>query len=340
MRTNVPRPSYLVPREGEVLFRGTRDKGLGTMSMKGRKTFILIFAVLLAVPALLFAADPNAGTSGAQFLKIGVGARPVAMGESFVGVADDVNAVYYNPSGLAFIDRPELTAQRTQWFQGVDHQFGAFAYPTDYGAFALSATTLKVEDIQKRGADESYEGNFQAMDSAYAFSYARMLGPLSSVGITGRYFKEEIDAYSASAWGGDVGFLRKFVAYPVSVGLAVRDFGQKIKFRNEEDPQPLTIDLGMGANLFNYRLLLAANVAKSNDSGYRFGLGTEYSPVLTKSFRFTLRGGFNTAQTDGSGAPGISAGAGIGIRQLSFDFAWVPFGDLGNTFRYSLGFRF
>ncbi|MBI5202430.1 MAG: hypothetical protein HY925_13950, partial [Elusimicrobia bacterium] len=31
---------------------------------------------------------------------------------------------------------------------------------------------------------------------------------------------------------------------------------------------------------------------------------------------------------------------GIKFHRAAFDFAWVPFGDLGNTFRYSLTIRF
>ncbi len=295
--------------------------------------------LMLSLSGRVMAENKNIGTAGAQFLKIGVGARPTAMGESFVAVADDANAAFYNPSGLAFIERPELTAQHNQWFQGVNHQFGAFAYPTDFGAFALSAITLKVDDIQNRNSDETYQGTFEAMDSAYAVSYAKMLGPIHSMGFTARYVKQEIGPYSADAWAGDAGFMKKFVSVPLSLGLAVRNVGQKIKFKADEDPQPTVFDAGMSASLFHYRVLLAANVFKPVDNDVRFGAGMEFHPVLTKTYRFTLRGGFNSAHTDPE-APGFSFGAGLGIKQMSFDFSYVPFGDLGNTFRYSLGIRF
>src|SRR5687767_5725272 len=51
--------------------------------------------------------NDNAGTSGAAFLKIAPGARPVGMGEAFTGVADDIHSVYFNPAGLAMIHKPE-----------------------------------------------------------------------------------------------------------------------------------------------------------------------------------------------------------------------------------------
>ena len=34
-----------------------------------------------------------------------VGTRPIGMGEAFVGVADDANAVTRNPAGLSYLPR-------------------------------------------------------------------------------------------------------------------------------------------------------------------------------------------------------------------------------------------
>lgn len=296
--------------------------------------------IILLLNSPVFATDKLAGTSGAEFLKIGAGARASAMGDAFVGLADDINAVYYNPSGLGFISRPEIVAMHTEWIEQINYDYGAFAYPTDAGAFAISATTLRVDSIEKRGLDEGALGSFDSLDSAYTFSYAHTVGPLTSLGVTARYIKQEIDAYSASAWGGDVGIMRRHGRLPLSFGLAVRNFGQEIKFREKSDPQPMVIDGGMGASLFRDRLRLALNAYKPRDNGVQFGLGTEYLKELGKDYEFSLRAGYNTVRTDAEGASGLSLGAGLGFNRFDFDFAWVPFGDLGNTFRYSLHVKF
>ena len=62
--------------------------------------------------------------------------------------------------------------------------------------------------------------------------------------------------------------------------------------------------------------------------------------LLGRDMRLALRGGFNTAGTGGEKRSGTSLGAGLTIRQLDLDFAFVPYGALGNTFRYSARFRF
>jgi len=65
----------------------------------------------------------RAGTSSATFLRIGVGARAVAMGETFVAVANDPSAIYWNPAGLASLQRRELSISHVQWPAdiGYDH---------------------------------------------------------------------------------------------------------------------------------------------------------------------------------------------------------------------------
>ena len=45
------------------------------------------------------------GTSAGNFLKIGVGARAVGMGEAFVAVANDPSTIYWNPAGVASTGR-------------------------------------------------------------------------------------------------------------------------------------------------------------------------------------------------------------------------------------------
>ncbi len=70
-----------------------------------------------------------------------------------------------------------------------------------------------------------------------------------------------------------------------------------------------------------------------------FGAGLEYKAPITSGTRFALRAGYNSTITDANGA-GVTLGAGGGIGRLDLDFAWVPFGDFGNTFRYAAHMKF
>jgi hypothetical protein len=160
-----------------------------------------------------------------------------------------------------------------------------------------------------------------------------------SLGITGRYVKQSIDNASASTWAGDIGVLKRFDSSPITLGLAVKNMGKPMQFRNESDPLPLAVDAGVAATLFRQKLTLTADGRWRRDNSPAFGLGSEYMYPLGRQGRLLLRTGYNSAITD-AGSSGLTFGGGVGFGRVDFDFAWVPFSDLGNTIRYSLRVRF
>ncbi len=301
-----------------------------------RRLAALLLVASLAFPAGASAANSKVGTSGAQFLKIGAGARSTAMGDAFTAVSDDVNAVYFNPAGLSQLKSAELTAMHTQWFQGIDYGFGAFALPTAAGTFAISAATLETADIQKRGLDESDQGSFTDLDSAYALSYGGRLSETLSLGATARLVRAQIDSASASSWGGDVGVLKKFSGSPYTVGLAARHFGQEVKFHDTGDPLPFVIDGGAAGRFVNDHLLLSLTLSLPRDNDVQYAAGMEWAERHADGFRYAARAGYHSLGTDAKGASGLSVGAGVGYPRLDRDLAWVPKGDHGNTLRYAV----
>src|SRR5688572_11594007 len=67
----------------------------------------LAFAVSLHPVTSAWAS--GAGTTGADVLKIGVGARAMAMGEAYAAQADDVSSLYWNPGGLALMQERQAS---------------------------------------------------------------------------------------------------------------------------------------------------------------------------------------------------------------------------------------
>ena len=55
------------------------------------------------------------GTTAANFLEIGVGSGPSAMGEAYVAVANDVSSIYWNPAGLASLSNPSALFMVQPW---------------------------------------------------------------------------------------------------------------------------------------------------------------------------------------------------------------------------------
>jgi hypothetical protein len=207
------------------------------------------------------------------------------------------------------------------------------------GALAFSAATLSVGDLDRRQTDETKSGSFNATDGAYALTYARNLTPLLSLGLTGRYIQQKIDSYSASTFAGDIGLNKRLQDHPISFGLAIKQLGPAIKFRGESDPLPLSVDAGVAATVWRQNLLMTADARWRRDNTPGYGIGLEFGHSVGENGRFALRSGYDSTTTD-AGTSGLTLGGGLGFGRLDMDVAWVPFADLGNTYRYALRIRF
>ena len=120
----------------------------------------------------------NVGTSGAQFLKIGPGARVDSLGGAFGAIADDVTAIYWNPAGLSQIAATSLSGTHTVWLADTRYNFLAFATPVEkIGTLGASVTYLSVPDMEITTLAKP-DGTglwFSAWDAAVSLAYSRQL---------------------------------------------------------------------------------------------------------------------------------------------------------------------
>lgn len=299
----------------------------------------------LSVLALPASAASGAGTTSANFLELGVGARPVAMGQAFAGLADDANAIAYNPAGLAFLRKQELTLMHNELFHQVHHEWLAYAFPGgDMGSFAAAANILYVEPFAGYDEFDRPIGKTSAMDSAYQLAYARVLRDELSIGLGAKYLRSRLDDRSASTLALDAGLLCK-PWEEFSFGVSVLNAGKGMRFVDETYPLPLTFKAGLAARPFadaweGPDLALVADVTMPKQRPAYFSGGVEY--VVYESL--ALRAGGTSGLGDG---PGYSLGMGFLLRrgddrrtQLSFDYAFVDQGQYADVHRAGITLRF
>jgi hypothetical protein len=320
-----------------------------------RNSAALLLTVLLAAGSAS-AKSSTVGTSGAQFLKLGAGARAAGMSDAFTAIADDAFAAYYNPAGLARMERPQLGGAHSAMFQSVSYQSLSFVVPfgRDVGreyvetagnkhALGLSIYYLGVSDIERRTGDSTNAvGTFNSGDSAYAASYSYAPGDRLSLGVTGKYINQTIDNYSASAMAADLGVLYRVnpnAKRPVTLAASVRNVGNGIGYAGQTDPLPTTLVVA-GAVAVTKGFVLDLDLGKSRDSDAYVALGGEGRRVITEGITGALRAGFTSQRRDTGGLSGFAAGGGLSFPKASFDMAWVPFGPLGDAFRFSLLIKF
>lgn len=265
------------------------------------------------------------GQSGAQFLRIGVGARACAMGEAYAGVADDPTAIYWNPAGLRQVNGIQIRGMQNFWLMDMGYQYVAASFHAPLGCFGVAAAYSSSGKMD-RYVDFVKTGDYGAYDMAGTVSYANGFSFLS-YGVALKLIQQNIDSLNATGFAGDIGVLVS-PSLPVNLkaGVVAQNLGPGIKFIEKADPMPLNMKGGVSAKLGP--VLLAADVNKPMDNSFRANVGAE---VSIKDLLF-LRGGYNTAHS-------YSAGLGIRWRMVGVDYAFAPFADIDASHRISVQVR-
>lgn len=311
--------------------------------------------------------DGAAGTTGAAFLKLPAGARAQALGTSFVAAADDSEAIFWNPAGLARLqgdDGPQARsllrepsgggrAARSEVSVGYNALLEtayagtlAFARPLREGRGAVGAalTYFSQSAIQGFNALGDPDGSFAPNDLAFSAAYANAAGPVL-LGAALKFIRSELADVRGTSFAADVGLQAVHVTQlgegPIDAGVSVRNLGPAIRMGGAADPLPLKIQAGALWHISPFtRGLLDFHVPV--DDSPHVSLGLELFRPLAESLAGGLRAGYNlrnASDIEGTLA-GLSAGFGVHAGRMRLDYAWVPMGELGTTHRVSMGFGF
>jgi hypothetical protein len=104
-----------------------------------------IAILLLSSTELVSAAGP--GTTAADILNIGVGARAIGMGEAYVAQADDSSSLHWNPAGLALEVQREAAFSYNQLDQSMQYENGRIGIPLENGGLGASVDYLSYGKI-------------------------------------------------------------------------------------------------------------------------------------------------------------------------------------------------
>lgn len=288
----------------------------------------IIVGLVLWASYLQAEVNENVGSCAGQFLKIGVGARACGMGEAFSAVADDVNAIYWNPAGLMQIKEKEVTFTHNEWLSDLKYEFLAYSQPTPQGVSAFSLTYLRMGEIEGKDKEDNPIGNFAAYDYALSIAYAIPANENLDLGINFKFIQQKIEKENADGMAIDMGLLyldpsnEKF-----KIAAVLQNLGSKLKFVQQRENLPLTYKLGVSYKI--NKLTLASDVTTPEDNKTRINLGIEYFPTTNLAFRL----GYNSQNDLDSG---WTLGAGFRLKTLHIDYAFIPYGELDNTHRFSL----
>ena len=317
--------------------------------------FVSTVSSLLVIVTLLWTvpsdATTNVGTAGAQFLKIGPGARVDSLGGAFGGLANDATSIYWNPAGLSQLKQTSFSDTHTIWLADTRYNYLAFATPVEkVGTLGASVTFLNVPDteITTLAKPDGTGLWYSAWDAAVSVAYSRQLyekesGANLSFGINAKYIHQQIHRESATGVAIDVGTLYHTGWRSLRIGMCFSNFGPEMRFSG---PDLVTgaeeARDSRNADYRPYPDTVALDANHPNDNSERLNLGLEYWYRQMAAIRggYKLRLGPDSSDDE----EGLTLGLGIHMNfastMLSLDYAFADFGYLQRAHRVSLGLKF
>jgi hypothetical protein len=303
-----------------------------------RVLFSLWLVGLISVCAL--AQDVPAGFGAASFARIGIDARPLAMGGTGVAIGSGLPIPYYNPARLAGAAPFSTGGMYSEPYGrdlGVSFQsleaLGAFGVQTGSSAsIGVGVTWIQMEVDDIPVWDEENPGEayfFSATSSLYLVSAAVWVLPDVAVGLTAKIYSERILEGRGNGIGFDAGVLAALDVdgIPLTVGMNAMDVGRtNVRWQGTtgepDNYVPWVNKLGVSAELFEGLALLAADFDWAVGRPAReqkIHLGAEVNPVGP----LFVRAGWSS-DLDASDSK-VSAGLGVEFfDSFRLDYAYVP----------------
>lgn len=255
--------------------------------MKNYSRIIFLMILILCFTSVGFSVT-KVGTTAAQFLKIGVGPRAIAMGGAYVAVANDVTGLYWNAAGIALIEGNEIILLHTDWLADVNFDYAGVAIQMgNFGTVGASITSVSMADMKVRTEYEP-EGTgefFAAGDLAVSLAFARNLTDRFSIGFNAKYINQKIWHMSASGFAFDIGTLFTTQFKDMKIGMSISNFGTNMKMAGRDTRQ--FIDINPNANGSNDKIPSQLQL-DSWPLPLIFRVGISIDPIKTDKNRLTV----------------------------------------------------
>ncbi len=307
----------------------------------------------------------RAGISAFQFLKLGVGARGVAMGESFVAVANDASALYWNPAGLVQFTGDQVLVSHTDYVVDIKHEyFGAVHHFSESDAVGLSITSLHMADMEITTETQPFGTGryFSFGDFGAGLTYTRKMTDQFSFGATVRYVEETLDVLKMRSVMVDLGTYywtgignTRFAVVIANFGADVAPKGTVTQLSGAEVSTfqsfslPTVFKLGFAfdpVSTENERVTTSVQLNHPNDNAENVRFGAEFAWQNT----LFLRGGIKRTigqrflGADETSEEDFTLGAGFSLKTslagVAADYAFSNYNRLGSIHRISVTLSF
>ena len=287
--------------------------------IRGKEGWITVGAMLLllVLSSYVFAADDSI-VNASPYLRMGVGARFLAMGGASTASVDDATATYWNLAGLTKIESGSIASMYSAGDM-LDRKHNFLALASSFrgiGSFGIAWINSGVADIKRYNENDQSLGSFNSSENAFMFSYGAMFKPVrlgAGVKILHQKIDPDSDETTMGFGGLDLGALAEPIE-GVAIGLSVQNMLGKIA----DASVPVMLRLGTAVRLLpGDDLMVAVDLDKAfvdlEGRTYAMSIGAEYWAADFVGFRL----GFTSEKQ-------FSAGIGLKMpSNISVDYAYT-----------------
>lgn len=322
----------------------------------------------LAGPALAQTSlgGQRVGTSSGDFLRIGMGAKAAAMGESFVAVADDPSALHWNPAGIVQATGRRLLFSHTSWFADVDVEYLAFVMPMDRLAggvvgvqvAGLSTDIEETTELEPDGTGRSFTYSDVIAGLGYARYFTDKFASGANVKILREDIASEVGGGVVTTWLADIGTIYHLGFRETNFAVVITNFGPDLDpsegydrvSRTSGFPRsqptdligfapPTAFKIGVSSALYTSDDLKGIGSLEMNrpgDNEETLKLGGE----MVVRDRLSLRIGYDTNADELKFSGGAGLRVGRGERSGAVDYAFTQSDNFGRIDRIALSVAF
>lgn len=242
-------------------------------TLKG-PSFLRRFTLLILVAGLGLVGAPSestaqVGEAAVVFLQIEPDSRAAAMGNANVAIADNANAVYWNPAGLAQQQGLEASITHSKWLPqfdaGLFYDYLVGKYHVEgLGTFGGHVTYFNLGEQEQMDEQGNLIGRFSAYELAAGASYGTYVSDRLAVGGGIRFIYSNLTGgtsvtvgqqatHAGVSAGLDAALLYETAPFQlgetestVSLGANLANMGPHIQYSDQEQSDPIPTNLRLG----------------------------------------------------------------------------------------------
>jgi hypothetical protein len=263
------------------------------------------------------------GTTAAEFLLFGAGARGTALGDAFATIATDVSALYYNPGGAALLSRPGASFSTYDYVADTRYSWGGLAFPFSGGArtFGIQLGTFGFDNQPVTTVDQpNGTGAVYSVSQTFAgLTFAQNFSDRFSAGLTAKFVFDQLGEVNANAFAVDFGtnFHAELNNHPIRLSFVLSNLGTDLSYKGDAldvtsprtPPDPTVPAGGNPPELPQPAQLKTKGFALPTV----FRVGLAYDLMTGTSNRLTLLSDFNQSNNNRAG---FAAGGEWALSQL------------------------